>query len=436
MIEARGGWLLPGLHDHHIHLRALAARDDSVPVGPPQVIGPDEFAAALRRACVRLPTDGWLRGVGYHESVAGPLDRDVLDHLAPDRKVRVQHRSGALWVLNSAACRAAGVDSCALPGIERDAAGRATGRLWRLDSWLGDRVGTRHGDLAALGARAAAAGVTGFTDATPDLTANAIDALAAEVSSGALPQRVHCMAPPARTRPPDDAFALGPTKILLDDTDLPTLPAFIARIEAAHAIGRPVAVHCVTPVQLLLTAAALDDAGILSGDRIEHGALIPADTLNWLRRSSVTVVTQPHFPVERAAQYAADVDPADRPDLWRLGSLRDAGIGLAAGTDAPFGGADPWAVIRAAMHRPEPERLSLTAAVGLFLGEPAHPARRRRISSGAPADLTLLRLPPTDIIVPSRTLVAATVIRGEVVFTADTTVRYTEGSAVPTATDR
>ncbi|MFC9659587.1 amidohydrolase family protein [Nocardia sp. NPDC127606] len=418
VLEAGGGWLLPGLHDHHVHLRALAARAGSVPLGPPGIRGREGFEAAVHQACARLPRAGWLRGVGYHESVAGPLDRDVLDRVAPDRAVRVQHRSGALWMLNSAGCRAVGVDSCSLPGVERDAAGRATGRLWRMDGWLGARVGAGPVDLRAIGADAAAAGVTGFTDATPDLTVEAIDSMATDIADGALLQRVHCMAPPHIPHRTALRFTLGPTKILLDDTDLPTLPDFIARIRAAHAAGRPVAVHCVTPVQLVLTIAAIDEAGVLLGDRIEHGAMIPADTLPWLRRTAITVVTQPHFPVERAAQYAAEVDPADRADLWRLGSLIAAGVGVAGGTDAPFGDADPWAVIRAATEHTDPERISLTAAVGLFLGEPEHPARPRRITVGAPANLTLLRLPPQDITEPHRDLVGATVIDGDVVFTA------------------
>ena len=71
---------------------------------------------------------------------------------------------------------------------------------------------------------------------------------------------------------------------------------------SAHAAGRPVAVHCVTRVQLVLTLAALDAAGRLPGDRIEHGAVIPAESLPDLR--GLTVVTQPHFVAERGEQYA------------------------------------------------------------------------------------------------------------------------------------
>ena len=104
------------------------------------------------------------------------------------------------------------------------------------------------------------------------------------------------------------------------------------------------AVHCVTRVQLVLTLAALGAAGRLSGDRIEHGAVIPAESLHDLR--SITVVTQPHFVAERGGQYAVDVAPEDLPDLWRLRSLIDAGVPVAAGSDAPFGGGDPWHVMR------------------------------------------------------------------------------------------
>ena len=40
-----------------------------------------------------LPNLGeWLRGTGYHESVAGELDRHALDRWVPARPVRVQHR--------------------------------------------------------------------------------------------------------------------------------------------------------------------------------------------------------------------------------------------------------------------------------------------------------------------------------------------------------
>ena len=73
VLDAEGGAVLPGLHDHHLHLRAMAAALDSLAVGPPQVRTKAQLAQALATA-VPGP-DGWIRAVGYHASVAGELDR-------------------------------------------------------------------------------------------------------------------------------------------------------------------------------------------------------------------------------------------------------------------------------------------------------------------------------------------------------------------------
>ncbi|MGW5919595.1 amidohydrolase family protein [Nocardia fluminea] len=419
-IDARGGWLLPGLHDHHVHLRSLAAAADSLELGPPAIRTVDDLVARLRQADATLPAGAWIRGVGYHESTAGELDRGTLDRWITERPVRIQHRSGALWTLNSRACAAVELERCAHAGVGRDPAGRATGRLWRMDAWLGARITARPVDLAAVSARAAALGITGVTDATPELSQTAIDDFAEEVARGRIRQRVHCMAPPTVNVPPSSRFSLGPTKILLDDTTLPALDQFVARIRESHAAHRPVAVHCVTRVQLILTMTALDEAGVVPGDRIEHGAIVPVEAMTWLRAHQVPVVTQPHFLAERGDQYRHEVPDRDRADLWRLGSLLRAGVGVAAGTDAPFGSADPWRLVHAAVNpdsgRVAAERLSLRSAVSLFFGRPERPASPRTIAPGEVADLTLLAVPPEEVaaMLPHPPI-TATVVDGQLV---------------------
>ena len=454
VIEADGGLLLPGLHDHHVHLRALAAAAASVAAGPPDTRTAAELAARLRAADAELPQGAWLRAVGYHESVAGPLDRDALDRLVPHRPVRVQHRTGALWMVNSPGAALLGLDGCDLDGVERDGFGRPTGRLWRLDRWLAARMPGPSQDgasqkgasqkgasqdttgLGAVSQAAASLGVTGFTDATPGATAADLAALAA----APVAQRLLCMAP-AGVDPPADAgpgaggsgaggpgaggrgaggpVTAGPEKVLLDDDTLPALDALASRIGRAHAAGRAVAVHCVTRVQLVLTLAALDLAGRHPGDRIEHGAVIGAASMAGLR--GLTVVTQPNFIAERGAQYAAEVPPEDWPDLWRLRSLITAGVTVAAGTDAPFGLADPWHAMRGATDRPPPfgtsEAVPAATAVALFLGQPAAPGVQRRVAAGQPGDLALLRAGPLEALrALSSDLVAVTLVGGEVCY--------------------
>jgi predicted amidohydrolase YtcJ len=439
VIDGHGGALLPGLHDHHLHLRATAAAATSVAAGPPEVREANELAAALQRAAAARAPGGWLRGVGYHESVAGPLDRWVLDGMVREMPVRIQHRSGELWMLNSAGVDALGLERSGPAGVERDEAGVPTGRLWRMDRWLGERLRRTEPDLASLSRQAAATGVTGLTDAGPDTTQADADALAALVRSGAIRQRLVLLGPPELAPPAGGGAEVIGTKVLLDDLTLPSLDDLAAFMAAAHAGGRPVAVHCVTRLQLVLTVAALDAAGSWPGDgwpgdgwpghgrpgdRIEHASVVPAELIPDLKRLGVTVVTQPNFVAERGDDYLAGVDAADRGGLYRLASLLAAGVPVAGGTDAPFGRADVWAAMRAAVRRSTPagrvvgpaERIGAAAALDLFLGDARAPGRPRRIEPGGPADLCLLSVPRAAALADlDAGAVAMTVIAGQIV---------------------
>ncbi|MDD9801560.1 MAG: amidohydrolase family protein [Deltaproteobacteria bacterium] len=398
---AAGGALLPGLHDHHLHLLALAAARQSLRCGPPEIA--DE--SALRRALADAkPRRGWLRGHGYCESVAGELDRWRLDGLAPSAPpLRIQHRSGALWMLNSAALRALGLDSRAahFAGVERDASGRATGRLFRADGWLRARLGPAPPpDLAPVGAALARCGITGVTDATPDNGPEAVALIAAAQKSGALPQRVWWMG--GARLPAGGDGAPRPLKLLLDDWALPAPEALARRVAWAHAAGRPVAIHCVTRAELAVACAAIEQAGALRGDRLEHAAVAPPELAAWVRRLGLAVVTQPNFVSERGDDYLREVAARDQPWLWRCRGWDELGVPLGGGSDAPFGSPDVWAAMAAATTRRTArgavlgpgEALRPERALRLFTTPPESPGGApRHIDPGAPADLCLLRPP-------------------------------------------
>jgi predicted amidohydrolase YtcJ len=368
---------------------------------------------------------GWLRGVRYHESVAGPLDRDVLDLSVRDVPVRIQHRSGALWIVNSMGLRPLGVDQAGPPGVERDPNGRPTGRLFGLDDWLRDRVATVCPDLRRVGTELLGYGITGVTDATPTQRTEDAELLAGAVAEGVLPQRVQLtgglwLDPAAGSR-----LARGPVKLVVADHDLPPLAELAAAISCAHSLGRPVAIHAVSHVGLVLALAAWQEAGVASGDRVEHGAVVAGEQATELARLGIAVITQPVFVTDRGDQYLTDVDPEDLPHLWPYRSLLDTGVSVAPSSDAPFGDPDPWRGIAAAVTRRTLAGRSpggreavdaLTCLNGYLTHLHAPGGPPRRVRQGAEADLVLLRLPLPEVLTePSAALVALTIRAGIVV---------------------
>lgn len=403
VVDASGNALIPGLHDHHIHLYALAAARRSVACGPGEVRDASALAEVLGRAEPRPGAFGWIRGVGYHESVAGDLDRAVLDRWVSEHCLRIQHRSGQAWFLNSPAIEYLGLDDGLGPeGVERDATGRATGRLLRCDQWLAEQLPSTRPDLGEVGQALASFGVTGATDAGPANDASDIEALAGAIDSGALRQRLFVMGShelPVSMHPDVTSAAL---KIILDESRLPGIESVVCDIERARDNGRSVAFHCVTRAELILAIGALEQAGPSQGDRIEHGGVIAPESLESIARMGLSVVTQPGFIRERGDRYLVDVAPEDLPYLYRCKSLDDASIALAGSTDAPYSNPDPWLAMQTAVDRRtlagvtvgSSERVTPERALRLFTTPPHSPGGpARRVEIGAAADICLLAGP-------------------------------------------
>lgn len=406
VIDARGRALSVGLHDHHIHLMAHAAALESLPCGNPVIGCVTGFAELLlMRARMEDPAaPGWIRGIGYHESVAGPIDRRWLDAVAPRVPVRIQHRSGRLWILNTCALRRLGVDEN-VPESSRDTPleridGRLTGRLFDGDEWLRARLAGTYPSLARTSELLARMGITGVTDAGARNGRGEFEHFVAERREGRLKQDVLVMGN-AEIDGLGDApgIRVGPTKLYLRDAELPSFDDFCLDIARSHAARRPVAVHCVTRGELIFATTALRQCGTLPGDRIEHASVAPPEALELLRELKLTVVTQPHFVLERGDTYLNEVERDDLPWLYRGRGFLRAGIPLAAGTDAPCGELNPWIAMATAISRRTrkgsligtDEALSPVEALALFTGnanDPAGPARR--IETGETADLCLL----------------------------------------------
>ena len=433
VVDAEGGALLPGLHDHHIHLLSLAESLRSVAVGPQDIADADELRQKLRGAEGEDKGEGWIRAVGYHESVAGNLTRDDLDEIVRNRPVRVQHASGAMWMLNTLGMELLGLSE-STPGAEIDEAGRATGRLFRKDELLrsGPLLGglpeshepesyaaASSGDsqiakgLTEVGVMLAGFGVTGVTDATPGYGDAEVGFFRNMAEAGAIPQRLTLMPSVERVsangpQPKTSAtqsthVSFGPHKIILSDHSLPAFSEVADEVRAAHSAGRPVAVHSVTRASLALLLAVLREVGSLDGDRVEHASVAPPELVAGLRQLGVRAVVQPHFIAERGDRYLSEVEREDLPWLYRCQGFLDAGLRVAGGTDAPFGQPNPWLAIRAAVRRETQhggrviaphEKISAAQARDLFLSPPDDPGgKTRRVREGMAADLCLLHEP-------------------------------------------
>lgn len=393
-MAAQGFLLLPGLHDHHIHMAGLAAAQTSVLCGPPHVNNRDELARALA-----LPGQGWIRGTGYDESVMRGLpDASSLDQLQSSRPLRIQHRTGRMWLFNSAALDillSTGEDASRNLECRN---GRFTGRLFDDDAWLRKALGSIPPDFTAVSASLAARGVTGITDMSP---ANGPDIAAhftRQRASGALTQSVVLCGSLDLAHASPDGWQLGAAKLHLHESALPEFDHALSFVRSAHAQGRPVAVHCVTEVELVFTIALFEAAGVVSGDRVEHVSIASPDLVARMADLHLHACVQPHFIAERGDRYLSDVEQRHHPDLYRLRSLSNAGIALAGGSDAPYGGSNPWNAMAAAVSRktiggriigPD-EALEPEGALNFYLANPLDLGHTRRLQVGAPADLCLI----------------------------------------------
>jgi predicted amidohydrolase YtcJ len=403
VLDARGGELLPGLRDHHMHLFAAAAAHESVDCN----VGAGTLSQCRELLAARLHQasgSDWIRGVDYQEQQVGELDRWRLDELCPSRPVRIQHRSGKVWVCNSLALQELGFkDGDGIEGLETDGGGALTGRIVRNDSLLAERMrrakANRPPDIAAYSRLLASYGIVGITDTSASNSQATVEDFRRLSASGNLLQQVSLMG--------GDDLDSGYLKILLDEDSLPDLADLIRRINLARHRGRNVAFHCVTHVELVFALAALAEAVPREQgfDRIEHGGVVDDEIARRLADLGLPVITQPGFLFSKGDQYLTDLTGSELGNLYRFAGLQRLGVCVVASSDAPYGPVNPWQVIASAATRrtrggemlggdeqvtaEEALRGYLTPSNGL--NQNVSFAQARVIKVGMPADLCILR---------------------------------------------
>ena len=390
--------VFPGFHDAHAHTPSFGLALDQLDLSTPPVGSIDELYAKVAVRARSVPPGTFVIGTGYDQNKLGGAhpERLQLDAVAAGRPVWLQHTSGHMCVVNTAALERIGpaIDSPIDGGqVQRDERGEPTGLLEeraqslvqrlvlpRSIEELASAIGLAHDRYLAEGLTSVCdAGIAGGWIGQSPLELAAFQ-LAREtgrlkvrstvmISSDLLhPVAAHAsdlvelaLDAGLRTGMGDEWLRVGPLKVFSDgsligrtcwmhegfdddpaNTGYPQAdPARLHDlIVNAHLAGWQVATHAIGDAAIELVLDAYDAA--LTRDprpdhrhRIEHCGVTPDSSLTRIARLGVIPVPQGRFIGEIGDGMLAALGTARVPDAYRLRSFVDAGIPLPGSSDRP-----------------------------------------------------------------------------------------------------
>lgn len=445
IIDLEGRVALPGLSDAHMHGLSLGRSLTWADLSGARSIA--EIQEALRKHEASLGPSDWLIGFGWdHELLKErrlPNKHD-LDAVSRTRPIAIFRKCWHLCVLNSAALMALG------PEAVRELA--STGEAL-LEPKTGEPTGVLvERALEAVREAMPKLDVEGAIKAAKLAMREALSkgltclhwilegptdlaALMALWASGDLPVRVYALFPAEalehlialglRTGFGDDMLRLGALKLILDGS-LGAKTAYLREPYAddpgnrgmllyserelrdialkAHGAGVQLAIHAIGDGAVELVLKVLSELPGGPGGlrhRIEHASVLSPGLIRAMASLGVVASVQPRFIV---SDFWVEERLGRERARWAypLRSLLEAGVPLAAGSDAPVEPIDPLEGILAAIgppQRPE-ERLSTWQAIKAYtLGAAFASFQEGRYGSirpGALADITVLSCGPDE----------------------------------------
>ena len=423
VLDAAGGWVVPGLWDHHVHTVQWALAAQRTPLGTASTAA--DAAAVMGGAPVL--GDGRRVGSGFRDALwPDRPTRALLDAATGDVPTYLINADvHSVW-LNTAALQREQMpidDS----GMLREApAFEMSRRLNAADPVVGDRL------VRAALEEAAARGVVGVVDL--DMAWNA-EAWARRLEAGfdstriafgiypeqldrALAEGLRSGAMLDGVSDPFDLIRVGPLKVITDGS-LGTRTAacshsypgdphnhgvlavtpedLVEMLARATAGGLACAVHAIGD---LANTHALD-AFALTGatGTIEHAQLVAHADIARFARLGIAASVQPEHAID-------DRDLTD--SVWAgqtalpypLRALADAGANLLFGSDAPVAPLDPWAALAAAVFRTRdgrpawhPEQ-AVDAATALAASTGGGSLAGSAVTPGMTADLAIIDRDP------------------------------------------
>lgn len=429
VIDARGGSVLPGFNDAHVHLLSGGLALDQMNLNEARTL--EEVRETIRAWVEANPGHDWIRGRGwqYAPFPGGLPTRQFLDQLVPDRPAYLVASDGHTAWANTAALEAAGITRRTPDPqngiIVRDARGEPTGVLKEAAMALMSPAlpaPSREEQLSALRAaivEANRAGITSVQDASGTvedlslyeelrkrgaLTVRVYQALSVEPS--ATPAELDAL-DRLRARFEDDPLLkTGAASIVTDGIvetrtaamlepyagttgrgQLRVTPRELTRlVTELDRRGWQVLIHAVGDAAIreaLDAYAAVQQANPAPPEsrrhRVEHVEVPSPEDLPRFAKLGVVASLQPAHatPPDPGDPWASNLGPARASRGWMSGSLRRNGASLAFGSDWPAAPLDPIAGVFTAVNRTTPEgepdggwlpeeRVSLAEAIRAF----------------------------------------------------------------------
>lgn len=420
VLDADGRWLIPGLWDAHVHLGQWARRRTRL-----DLAGSASAAEALARVAAgvaALPAGTpLLVGAGYRP-VPWPEPPTVaaLDAVTGTLPVVLVSGDAHAGWLNSAALARFGVPWRDAPVVEAEWFDALPGVLAAEDAMVGA------GAYADAMRGAAARGIVGLAD------------YEFEPGFAAWPRRYPAVGVPLRIRAssyPRDLDAviaagirsgdplvsergeplvtMGSLKIISDGSlNTRTAACHEAYADGGHGVqnvppgelrrllararenGLTVALHAIGDAAADAALDAFEATG--AAGTIEHAQLLSAGASARMAALDLVASVQPAHLLDDRPVLARIWGAERAARSYAFGTLAEAGVPLALGSDAPVAPLDPWLAMAAAVYRGEPgdppwfPEQSLLPAQALA----ASTGGRERVGVGSVADLALLDADP------------------------------------------
>ncbi len=476
VVDANGAMVVPGFIDTHVHFLSSGFGLSSVQLR--DAATPEEFSRRIGEFAAGLEPDSWITGGDWdHEMWGGELPRaDWIDELTPETPVFVSRLDGHMALANTAAMRAAGVDSSTAEvdggTIVRDAAGTPTGVF--KDNAMALIDGVIPGPSDELEDRAldaamefvASKGVTTvhnmgtWTDLAAFDRAHDAERMLVRIYASVPLSTWERLRDRVEAQGSGDAWLrTGGLKAMVDGslgshtaaffepfTDAPedtglfvnTPEDLYAWSSAADAAGLQVSVHAIGDRAINMQLDMFENIAAENGERdrrfrIEHAQHIQPDDIPRFGQLGVIPVMQPYHAIDDGRWAERVIGPERIKTTYAFRSLIDAGARPAFGSDWSVAPPTPLEGIYAAATRrtidganPEgwvPEqKITVEEALRAYTIDAAYASFEEDIKGslevGKLADLVLLErdvmeIPPEEI---GEVRVIATVVGGRVVF--------------------